>query len=685
MTMDAKDYAEKVLAIISQAWGPDTHKGFCFFPYIRRNDGSARFNEVGFAWPENREHIIDHIATCYEEDDIDLYWCPMLFEEPKRRKEYAHEEYALWADLDESNPRDIDEQWKPSVAWETSPGRYQALWLLENPEEEDLIGAAQRGADNQRMTVMVDADPSGWDITQLLRLPGWVNHKPEYSINGRQPRGKMLWSKGPRYLGEDFDSLPEVPGADIEEPDLDVFTEVVDIDRDEVMLRVRPLIPHKIRQRLEQKTLSGEDRSRTLRSIMLYYAEAGCTEAEIIAVVMPTIWNKFKGREEYLAREAAKAVAHVPKIEPWRPTPLDEYVAKQEKPKWLVKDLLVRNSVGFIAGEPKSRKSWIALDLAFSVAMNGAGHGTQFLGHYDVEHSGPVLYVALEDGGWLVKERSDKIWRFKNRTVNQGMEVKPDGTMFWSEVPSPSKLDRLNIDVLAGQPMDLSDPEDRHRLLDVISDGHELPSGERQPYTLVIIDTMMRAVGRLDMNSSTEVMAMLNPFTVYTQQPNVMTSIVFVHHFNKSQRDGDTRGGTRLMGSQAFHAWAADSLYVTATDNTITLESESKIAPSAKDTFDLDPSHRTWAPHHTKDTSAPVKNLDFAGVERPKRTRVSEAKGKILVAMRQMGPGPHRCADIAREVGMASSNCHTSLTGLLAANRVEQVDKLWRLTPRARP
>ena len=82
------------------------------------------------------------------------------------------DEHALWADLDEVDPESIKD-YRPSIAWESSPGRYQALWLAASG---DFQGASWPGNENQQLTYYVGADRSGWDTTQLLRIPGWINH-----------------------------------------------------------------------------------------------------------------------------------------------------------------------------------------------------------------------------------------------------------------------------------------------------------------------------------------------------------------------------------------------------------------------------------------------------------------------------------------------------------------------------
>ncbi len=67
---------------------------------------------------------------------------------------------------------------------------------------------------------------------------------------------------------------------------------------------------------------------------------------------------------------------------------------------WLVEGLWEEEGVGILGGAPKSCKSWLALDVAFSVAT-----GTPALGKYEVKTPGPVLIFAAEDQPQRVRSR----------------------------------------------------------------------------------------------------------------------------------------------------------------------------------------------------------------------------------------------------------------------------------------
>jgi hypothetical protein len=380
------------LSLISKAWGKQ--EGYCFFPYI---DGRAKNREEriksyregpAFAWPEEKAKILDHFRA---HTDDDLYWCPSLFERQRRITELAMDEHALWADLDEVDPRGLTE-FPPTIAWESSPGRYQALWLITGG---DLQGASWQGGENHRLTYYIGADPSGWDTTQLLRIPGWKNHKFEYRKKGVEAvQGRLLWSTGRRYLPDEFEDLPEVQrGVQVEEL---LEDEIDSVDRQKIYGEIRLKLPHRCRELFSAKEYSG-DRSETLWWMMRCLADVGCTVTQIVALVRPTVWNKFEGRQDEMKRlvgEASKAIAQrdpgkskeLEAVRQEYPEPgnLFEMVKNVKQPEWIVNQVLSVGSCGFIAGQPKTWKSWFGLDLALSVSG-----GLPFLNHFVVRKPGP--------------------------------------------------------------------------------------------------------------------------------------------------------------------------------------------------------------------------------------------------------------------------------------------------------
>ena len=72
-----------------------------------------------------------------------------------------------------------------------------------------------------------------------------------------------------------------------------------------------------------------------------------------------------------------------------------------EAPVYVV-DGLITNGITILASPPKFGKSWMCMDLAISVA-----NGTEFMGL--TTHQRGVIYLALEDGDYRLKERGLKV------------------------------------------------------------------------------------------------------------------------------------------------------------------------------------------------------------------------------------------------------------------------------------
>lgn len=580
----------QALALVSRAWGQQ--QGYVFFPWIdgRAQDKAQRirgYNEgPAFRWPRDKPKITEHLEAHVDDD---LYWCPSIFEKPARKIENGMDEHALWADLDKIDPAGIDEQYKPTIAWETSPGRFQALWLITSG---DVQGASWPGNENQRLTYYLGADHSGWDTTQLLRLPGWSNHKPEYRSDDGPPVGRLLWHKGPRYLPDHFDDLPAVERAEVGLATDVLEQEVERVDRHAVWGRVRLKCSKDVRDLVGARSTGGEDRSSKLWQIERDLADAGCSLVEIVAVVRETVWNKFSGRADELKRlvaEASKALGERSvraeekgKIleetdgEKARPTNLFHLVKDAEPPKWLVRGILTTGSCGFLAGEPKSYKSWVGLDLALSVAT-----GSPFLQAFDVVTPGAVLYVQEEDPLPVLKDRLGKIAPLKSQDRVKLGDVGEDGvrSLEWLPAPdSPWGDDAPPVMALVRVGLQLSDPGWQSYLDEVLGQGY----APDQPYVLLLVDTLGTTMGDVDQNKVADLNAsLLVPLRQLAEKHG--TAVQLIHHLRKARENENARAGQRLLGSVALHAWSEASMYFShTTGGKMMIETELKTAAGAR-------------------------------------------------------------------------------------------------------
>src|SRR5215207_415331 len=137
-----------------------------------RDDSGARLikpKSCNFNYPAAAEAAA-RWALGQSSEGREVYFCAHLLTGPERRKESAGGVHALWFEKDGGEvPNGL---LKPSAIVESSPGRYHGYLRLTDPIPPETAEAL-----NKRLAHATGGDPSGADRTQLLRVPGTVNHK----------------------------------------------------------------------------------------------------------------------------------------------------------------------------------------------------------------------------------------------------------------------------------------------------------------------------------------------------------------------------------------------------------------------------------------------------------------------------------------------------------------------------
>lgn len=179
-------------------------EGYVCISYLPHTD--RKMVKRFFHWPTQMDEMLENIQA-HSKTLVHAYFCPSLYSAPgDKHKEYVGTCTNVWADLDTCDPKYL--LLKPSIITQTSNGRWQALWLLEDPiepaEAEDISRRiAYHHADQ-------GADKSGWDLGQLLRIPYTPNYK--YGDIGTAPLVTIIHAKKTLYRISDFDCYP-VPKA----------------------------------------------------------------------------------------------------------------------------------------------------------------------------------------------------------------------------------------------------------------------------------------------------------------------------------------------------------------------------------------------------------------------------------------------------------------------------------------
>jgi hypothetical protein len=217
-----------------------------------------------------------------------------------------------------------------------------------------------------------------------------------------------------------------------------------------------------------------------------------------------------------------------------------EIPTEEDAPRWLVQQLWGASSVGVIGGAPKCSKTWLALDLALSVAT-----GTACLGKYLVPEPGPVLVYLAEDALSVVRERVEGMARHRGLDF-AGVEI--------HVITAPIlRLDR--------------DPH-RTRLFQ---------TAKRLRPRLLLLDPLVRLHG-IDENNASEVAGLLAYFR--SLQRRLDLSVVLVHHTRKNATGG-IAAGQGLRGSGDIHAFGDSNLYLRRTRQRLVLSNEHRAAPAS--------------------------------------------------------------------------------------------------------
>lgn len=569
---------EQQLNLLRKIWGRN-RRGYVFLPWIAaENASSTRRKESweegkAFMWPRDREQILIHLRKHAEDD---LYFSVQMFAGRVRRSEDVLVTRCLYADLDEVDPRTIPEHLKPTHAWQTSPGRYAAVWETSGYQHE----ATEPGMENHKLTAFLGADPSGWDTTQLLRVPGSVNNKAEVVKANKGPTtGKVIWQDREIHSWDKFESLPEV--ENVHSISVDTLSEELleGVDRHAVWAKVRLKVSSVVRGYMRMRDTEDLDRSDVLWQINCDLAEAGCSLAEIVSICRASIWNKYDGRQDELKRlfiEATKALnekqkrtedgfeplepeegGEKPKLEELKPWWEDDAYLNAPEPEWLVEGLIPRGGCGFIAGIPKSMKSWLALDLGISLS-----NGIPFL-DYASPKAVNVLYIQQEDPTSVVLSRHRIVAGSKAPQHVPGGPVRAQNGALYMIVQSGFIGSDMGWQAWLDEAV------------------------ETKNIDLVIFDTLATVANGTDIDKGNEIkQKMLDPIKVIARTHNC--SMLFVHHMRKSA--GSDRAGQNMSGSGQIHAWADMGVYCIekTNDNKLTFDIETKYTATRRLTYHLD-------------------------------------------------------------------------------------------------
>jgi RepB DNA-primase N-terminal domain len=196
------EFSNEALSLWRHIYGDDARGRLHIFTATRGADGELEKRSVrvcNFNYPAAAPSAAKW-ARLRSSEGAECYFCVHLLYGPERNKYNAVAVAALWADLDGAPVPNAE--LAPSAVLESSPGRYHCFWRLRDalpPEDAEAL--------NRRLTHAIGADPGGFALTKILRVPGSRNFKYEDA-----PVVRLLeLDEGRSYVPGELDEL--LPGS----------------------------------------------------------------------------------------------------------------------------------------------------------------------------------------------------------------------------------------------------------------------------------------------------------------------------------------------------------------------------------------------------------------------------------------------------------------------------------------
>ena len=261
--------------------------------------------------------------------------------------------------------------------------------------------------------------------------------------------------------------------------------------------------------------------------------------------------------------------------------------------QWLIEELWSDGAVGILGGEPKCCKSFLALDIAVSVAS-----GTPCLRHFPARRQGTVLLFPAEDSLAVVRQRLEGIC-----------------------AAASLSLSSLPIEVITAPTLRLDLESDRQLLSNTVQALKPI---------LLILDPLIR-LHRLDENDASQVAGLLS-FLRHLQR-TCQLSVLLVHHARKGSNS--SRPGQALRGSSELHGWGDSNLYMRRRGDHLTLSTEHRAAPS-RDHIPVQLLHQADALSLSLSSPQSIEHTAHTGQDTPTPPPDTSPAGRIRQTLAQL-------------------------------------------------
>lgn len=266
------------------------------------SNSKVDFKQNFFEWPAQRSIAANFIDQ--QQKTKNVWFCVNLLSQPERKKEYCMPSTFAWADLDYVIPKENGDSPYPTCIVESSPSRFQAYWRISGESVPPDVAEDF----SHKLAYKLGADKSGWDLTQLLRIPWTQNFKynpPE--------KTELKWISEIAYDASLFDSIQvaEVTGDDEESSgNLPMPENLPSIDNIFYKFKAEGKMDEEFTRLFSIEPDRSADWSKILWRFIHKSFEIGLTAEEVLVVSNQASCNKYRRDNRpmsYLWRDVNKA------------------------------------------------------------------------------------------------------------------------------------------------------------------------------------------------------------------------------------------------------------------------------------------------------------------------------------------------------------------------------------------
>lgn len=264
-------WQRKAADFVNQIWSQHD-EGFVFLA-TRCIGPNTSWKDHVFEIGDNFEDLVKHFSK-FHRDDYEHYFCPNSFTKKQRLNRFALPTPYSWVDIDDANPDEFDPS--PSILWETSPKRFQGIWVGDSK-----LNVTDAERYSKGLAYEHGADRGGWSVTKYLRTPYTFNHKPKYD----RPTVKLItFDMSPKSRG-----VVPITREDWEKSDAPIIAVRVNMPKDwkSVFNRYKAKLHKRVHVLIMSKRVYAfeRDRSKVIYEIIVDMYRAGAKSHEIGAVL----------------------------------------------------------------------------------------------------------------------------------------------------------------------------------------------------------------------------------------------------------------------------------------------------------------------------------------------------------------------------------------------------------------